>query len=163
VALSGSCAGSGRLLSRRPDAPDRWPGPAGLDRVWSAPRPSITVVDVGFCLVTRSRQGPGRGRNAAAHSRGRGQVIAVADAWRHAARVAWPGLISARTPRPTLVRNRAGDRGGWWGRGRGGRPVRTVPRDDRALASCWARGLLGEGAAVTDLLRARAGGRVVAG
>lgn len=149
---------------------DRWPDlrAGALDRVWSACRESFdaTVVDVGFCLEDDEATGPwSRRRNAAALTAlaAADQVVAVADATASgAARVshAWSDLAErAPAARLSLVRNRAGDRGRQWVdavRSAGlPEPRRSVPRDDRALASCWDRGRsLGEGARRSRVRRA---------
>lgn len=150
--------------------PDRWPDlrAGALDRVWSACRESfdVTVVDVGFCLEDDESAGPwSRRRNAAALTAlaVAEQVVAVADASASgAARVAhaWSDLAErAPAARLSLVRNRAGDQGRQWVdavRSAGlPAPRRAVPRDDRALASCWDRGRsLGEGARRSRVRRA---------
>ena len=160
---------------------DRWPDlrSGALDRVWAACRDTfdVTVVDVGFCLEDDDSAGPlSRRRNAAALTAlaAADEVVAVADASASgAARLAhtWPDLgLRAMTARLTLVRNRAGDPGRDWAaavRSAGiGVPLRAVPRDDRALASCWDRGRsLGEGARRSRIRRAvrELAGEVVAG
>jgi Flp pilus assembly CpaE family ATPase len=150
--------------------PDRWPDlrAGALDRVWAACRESfdVTVVDVGFCLEDDESAGPwSRRRNAAALTAlaAADQVVAVADASAPgAARVAhaWPDLVNqAPTARLALVRNRAAGHGRAWSEAVQSAglpaPVRSVPRDDRALASCWARGRsLGEGARRSRIRRA---------
>ena len=150
--------------------PDRWPDarPGALDRVWAACRESfdVCVVDVGFCLEDDESAGPwSRRRNAAALTAlaAADRVVAVADASATgAARVvhAWPELAD-RAPgaRLGLVRNRAAAHGREWTdavRSAGlPSPLQAVPRDDRALASCWARGRsLGEGARRSRIRRA---------
>lgn len=150
--------------------PDRWPDlrAGALDRVWSACRESfdVTVVDVGFCLEDDESAGPwSRRRNAAALTAlaAADRVVAVADASASGAArmvLAWPELGDrAPTARLVLVRNRAGADGRQWAdavRSAGlPAPQRAVPRDDRALASCWDRGRsLGEGARRSRIRRA---------
>jgi MinD-like ATPase involved in chromosome partitioning or flagellar assembly len=150
--------------------PDRWPDlrAGALDRVWAACRESfdVTVVDVGFCLEDDESAGPwSRRRNAAALTAlaAADRVVAVADASASgAARVAhaWPDLVrQAPVARLGLVRNRSEGRGGAWVeavRSAGlPAPLQAVPRDDRAVASCWARGRsLGEGARRSRIRRA---------
>jgi Mrp family chromosome partitioning ATPase len=150
--------------------PDRWADlrAGALDRLWSACREAfdVTVVDVGFCLEADEAAGPwSRQRNAAALTAlaAADTVVAVGDASASgAARLvhSWPDL-GERAPaaRLALVRNRAGGHGREWVdavRSAGlPAPVRTVPRDDRAVASCWARGRsLGEGARRSRIRRA---------
>ncbi len=150
--------------------PDRWPDlrSGALERVWAACRETfdVTVVDVGFCLEDDESEGPwSRRRNAATLTAlgSADHVVAVADASASgAARLVhtWPDL-GDRAPgaRLTLVRNRAGGHGGAWTdavRSAGlPSPLRAVPRDDRALASCWDRGRsLGEGARRSRIRRA---------
>ena len=150
--------------------PDRWPDLRGgaLERLWATCREcfDVTVVDVGFCLEDDESAGPwSRRRNSAALTAlaAADRVVAVADATASgAARLvhSWPDLGDrAPAARLTLVRNRAGTRGGAWAdavqsAGLPG-PVRAVPRDDRAVASCWARGRsLGEGARRSRIRRA---------
>lgn len=150
--------------------PDRWPDlrAGALDRVWAACRESfdVTVVDVGFCLEDDDATGPwSRRRNAAALTAlaVADEVVAVADASSSgAARVVprWADL-GERAPaaRLSLVRNRSDDHGRSWvdavqAAGLPG-PVRSIPRDHRALASCWDRGRsLGEGARRSRIRRA---------
>ena len=150
--------------------PDRWPDLRGgaLERLWATCREcfDVTVVDVGFCLEDDESAGPwSRRRNSAALTAlaAADRVVAVADATASgAARLVhgWPDLGDrAPAARLTLVRNRAGTRGGAWAdavqsAGLPG-PVRAVPRDDRAVAACWARGRsLGEGARRSRIRRA---------
>lgn len=150
--------------------PDRWPDlrAGALERVWATSREcfDVTVVDVGFCLEDDESAGPwSRRRNSAALTAlaAADRVVAVADATASgAARLVhgWPDLgYRAPSARLTLVRNRAGTRGGAWAdavrsAGLPG-PVRSVPRDDRAVAACWARGRsLGEGARRSRIRRA---------
>ena len=150
--------------------PDRWPDLRGgaLERVWAACREGfdVTVVDVGFCLEDDEPAGPwSRRRNSAALTAlaAADRVVAVADATASgAARLvhSWPDLGDrAPAARLCLVRNRAGTRGGAWAdavqsAGLPG-PLRAVPRDDRAVAACWARGRsLGEGARRSRIRRA---------
>lgn len=150
--------------------PDRWPDLRGgaLERVWATCREcfDVTVVDVGFCLEDDEAAGPwSRRRNSAALTAlaAADRVVAVADGTASgAARLvrSWPDLGDrAPTARLTLVQNRAGARGGAWAdavrsAGLPG-PQRAVPRDDRAVAACWARGRsLGEGARRSRIRRA---------
>lgn len=150
--------------------PDRWPDlrAGALDRVWAACRDSfdVTVVDVGFCLEDDDATGPwSRRRNAAALTAlaVADEVVAVADASSSgAARVVprWADL-GERAPvaRLSLVRNRSDGQGRPWvdavrAAGLPG-PLRSIPRDHRALASCWDRGRsLGEGARRSRIRRA---------
>lgn len=150
--------------------PDRWPDlrAGALDRVWAACRESfdVTVVDIGFCLEDDDSAGPwSRRRNAAALTAlaVADEVVAVADAApAGAARVVhtWADL-GERAPvaRLSLVRNRSDGLGRSWvdavrAAGLPG-PLRSIPRDDRALASCWERGRsLGEGARRSRIRRA---------
>lgn len=150
--------------------PDRWPDlrAGALDRVWAACRESfdVTVVDVGFCLEDDDAAGPwSRRRNAAALTAlaVADEVVAVADASSSgAARVVprWADL-GERAPaaRLSLVRNRSDGHGRPWvdavrAAGLPG-PLRSIPRDQRALASCWDRGRsLGEGAPRSRIRRA---------
>jgi Flp pilus assembly CpaE family ATPase len=150
--------------------PERWPDlrAGALDRVWTACRGAfdVTVVDVGFCLEDDETAGPwSRRRNAAALTAlaAADRVLAVADASAAgAARIAqaWPSLGARSAGGPvTLVRNRAaGDGRGWAEAVRSAgvvAPVRSLPSDPAALASCWARGRsLGEGARRSRIRRA---------
>lgn len=162
--------------------PDRWADlrPSALDRVWDAAREAydVTVVDVGFCLESDEASGPAwaRHRNAAAISAigAADRVVAVGDSTPlGAARLAsaWPSLVGLTHGRSlTVAQNRARSRRRDWVDGIRAMgleaPVRAVPSDPRAVASCWARGRsLGEGARRSGIRRALAalGAEVVSG